>query len=187
MVLSHKRVAVLTNPSAVDPSYKLVSDRLVQLQGSWNFTLTHFYAPEHGLRGDRQAGCGDDDYIDNITGLPVYSLYGVRKAPTPDQLSQADIILYDIQDVGTRFYTYIWTLTYVIEAAAKASKRVVIFDRANPNVQNVYGCRLDFDSGLVGRLLPGQNLSLPNAYGLTVGEFIRYLSPWLDTRFTQVV
>jgi len=73
-----------------------------------------FFAPEHGLRGDRQDGDGDDDYIDEETGIMVYSLYGRRKAPLQTQLSGVDILIYDIQDVGARYYTYMWTLTYTI-------------------------------------------------------------------------
>lgn len=150
-------------------------------------TIKCFFAPEHGLRGDRQDGAGDDDYIDEETGIQVYSLYGVRKAPTPGQLVGIDMLLYDIQDVGCRFYTFIWTLTYTIEVISKAGVELVIFDRPNPLGRKVEGCPLNFDTGLVGRLLPGQTFTIPQRYGLTIGEFIRYVAPYLPQVKTTVV
>jgi len=96
-------------------------------------------------------------------------LYGVRKAPTPGELVGIDMFLYDIQDVGTRFYTFIWTLTYTIESLNKAGVDLVVFDRPNPLGRKIEGCPLNFDSGLVGRLLTGQTFTIPQRYGLTVG------------------
>jgi uncharacterized protein YbbC (DUF1343 family) len=90
-----------------------------------------------------------------------------------------DIFIYDIQDVGARYYTYIWTLTYSIEACAKKNIEVVIFDRPNPIGRKVEGCPLKMDAGLIGRLLPGQTFTIPQRYGLTVGELINYLRAWL--------
>jgi beta-N-acetylhexosaminidase len=90
-----------------------------------------------------------------------------------------DIFIYDIQDVGARYYTYIWTLTYSIEACAKKSIEVVIFDRPNPIGRKVEGCPLKMEAGLIGRLLPGQTFTIPQRYGLTVGELINYLQVWL--------
>lgn len=86
----------------------------------------------------------------------VYSLYGVRKAPSTAQLVGVDILIYDIQDVGARYYTYIWTLTYTIEVLSITKTKLLIFDRPNPLGRKVEGCPLMFDIGLTGRLLPGQ-------------------------------
>lgn len=109
----------------------------------------------------------------------MYSLYGVRRAPTDTQLQGVDYFIYDIQDVGARYYTYIWSLTYAIEACARNNVEVVIFDRPNPIGRKVEGCPLKMDGGLIGRLLPGQRFTLPQRYGLTVGEFIIYLKIYL--------
>ena len=111
--------------------------------------------------------------------MQVYSLYGVRRAPTASQLQGVDYFIYDIQDVGARYYTYIWSLTYAIEACASNNVEVIIFDRPNPIGRKVEGCPLKMDGGLIGRLLPGQRFTVPQRYGLTVGEFITYLKIYL--------
>jgi uncharacterized protein YbbC (DUF1343 family) len=131
-VVSNKTIAILTNPTSIDSTMRPLFERILNNSKKYNITVKCFFAPEHGLRGDRQDGAGDVDYIDEETGIQVYSLYGVRKAPTPDELSGVDMLLYDIQDVGCRFYTFIWTLTYSIESLAKAGKELVVFDRPNP-------------------------------------------------------
>ena len=109
-----KTVAMLTNPSSVDEKMQPLYDRIIKLAPDNNVTFKCFFAPEHGLRGDQQDGKGDEDYIDPVTGIQVYSLYGVRKAPTDSQLKGIDAFIYDIQDVGARYYTFMWTLTYSI-------------------------------------------------------------------------
>lgn len=109
-----KTVAMLTNPTSVDNHMLPLFQRILPLAPLYNVTLQCFFAPEHGLRGDRQDGRGDEDYIDPSTGIQVYSLYGVRKAPTDVQLKGIDTLIYDIQDVGARYYTFMWTLTYAI-------------------------------------------------------------------------
>jgi uncharacterized protein YbbC (DUF1343 family) len=103
----------------------------------------------------------------------------VRKAPTDSQLKGVDVFIYDIQDVGARYYTFMWTLTYAIEVCAKNNVEVVIFDRPNPIGRKVEGCPSRINAGDVGRLLPGQVFTIPQRYGLTVGEFILYLRPYL--------
>lgn len=137
-----KTIGILTNPTSVDSRLGLMFERLLLQKDAYNITIKCFFAPEHGLRGDRQAGAGDDDYVDGETGITVYSLYGVRKAPTSDQLRGLDLLLYDIQDVGTRYYTYIWTLTYTIEALAQSGVELAIFDRPNPLGRQLEGCPL---------------------------------------------
>jgi uncharacterized protein YbbC (DUF1343 family) len=121
-VVTNKTIAILTNPTSIDSTMRPLFERILDNSKKYNITVKCFFAPEHGLRGDRQDGAGDVDYIDEETGIQVYSLYGVRKAPAPDELVGIDMLLYDIQDVGCRFYTFIWTLTYSIESLAKAGK-----------------------------------------------------------------
>jgi uncharacterized protein YbbC (DUF1343 family) len=117
--LTNRTIAMLTNPTSVDGDMIPIFERIVSQKTKYNITFKCFFAPEHGLRGDRQDGLGDDDYIDPETGIQVYSLYGIRKAPTNAQLKGVDIFIYDIQDVGARFYTFMWTLTYAIEVLSK--------------------------------------------------------------------
>lgn len=163
-----KNIALLTNPTGVDDQLNLVADLL---NAEPDITLVAFFAPEHGLRGDRQAGGGVDDYIDPITGVPVYSLYRVRRAPTPEQLENVDVLIFDIQDVGVRFYTYVWTMTYAMEAAAANGVKFIVLDRPNPiGAHRVEGAPIPFDGGLVGRLWPGQPFGVPTRQGMTVGE-----------------
>ena len=174
-----KSVAMLTNPTSTDGDMRPLFDRIIEKSAEYNITFKCFFAPEHGLRGDRQDGKGDEDYIDEETGVRVYSLYGQRKAPTTQQLIGVDLFIYDIQDVGARYYTYMWTLTYTIEVLATKGIMLVVFDRPNPLGRKIEGCPLTYDTGLVGRLLPGQSYSLPIRYGLTVGEFVSYVGRFL--------
>ncbi len=178
-----KRVGLLTNPTGVDNDLNLIADILF---ADTNSTLTAFFAPEHGLRGDRQAGGGVTDYIDPITGLPVYSVYGTRLAPTDEQLATLDVLVFDIQDVGARFYTYVWTMTHAMEAAAKNDKSFIVFDRPNPiGGHKVEGAPNTVDYGLVGRLWAGQPFGVATRHGMTVGEVANlvngeWMSPKVD-------
>lgn len=167
--LKGKRVGFLTNPTGVDNNLKPIFQTVLDRSSEFNLSLICFFAPEHGLRGDRQAGAGDDDYVDSETQLPVYSLYGKRLAPTADQLATIDVLVYDIQDVGSRYYTYMWTLTYTMEALLGQNKTLFVFDRPNPLGSKIEGCVLSIDAGSIGRLLPGQKFSIPVRYGLTIG------------------
>src|SRR5690606_30475302 len=100
---------------------------------------------------DRQAGEKVDDYVDAATGLPVYSLYGPRRAPEPEQLAALDVVVCDLQDVGSRFYTKAWIMARAMEATARAGKKFVVFDRPNPiGLMKVEGAPITFDGGLVG-------------------------------------
>ena len=182
-----KTVAMLTNPTSTDGTMRPIFERIIQKSSQYNMNLKCFFAPEHGLRGDQQDGRGDEDYIDKQTGIQVYSLYGTRKAPLPSQLEGVDILIYDIQDVGARYYTFMWTLTYTIQVLAQLNKKLLIFDRPNPLGRKVEGCPLTMDTGLVGRLLPGQQYSIPIRYGLTVGEFIGYLARFLPKVNYEVI
>lgn len=179
--LEGKRVGVLTNPTGVDSQFRFVADRLNENE---SVNLVSFFAPEHGLRGDRQAGGGVDDYTDPITGLPVYSLYGSRSAPTADQLEQLDVFVFDIQDVGSRFYTYVWTMTNAMEAVAAAEKEFVVFDRPNPlGLDKVQGAPITFNGGLVGRVWPGQPFGVATRHGMTAGEIATLVNEeWTATK-----
>jgi uncharacterized protein YbbC (DUF1343 family) len=176
-----KRVGMLTNPTSVDNQVNFIPDILVQ---DPNTTITAFFAPEHGLRGDRQAGAGVDYYLDPSTGIPVYSVYGSQKAPSDEQLQNVDVLLFDIQDVGVRFYTFVWSMTYSMEAAAKNNKPFIVFDRPNPiGGLKVEGSPNTIDSGLVGRVWPGQPFGVATRHGMTAGEFARLVNEeWMDPK-----
>ncbi len=132
--------------------------------------LKLLFSPQHGLFGERQANMiSSEDVLDPETGLPVVSLYGPRLSPRPDHLAEIDLLLVDLQDVGCRVYTYIWTLLLTMEACARAGVEVVILDRPNPLGRKVEGPVLDPELVSFVGLLP-----LPMRHGLTVGELARY-------------
>jgi uncharacterized protein YbbC (DUF1343 family) len=162
-----KRVGLLCNPSSVDADFRLLADRL---QSNPDVKLVCLFAPEHGFRGDVQAGGKVTDYVDGPTGLPVYSLYGKRRVPTPEQLEQFDVLLCDKQEVGVRFYTFIWTVVSAMEAAGRANKEVVIFDRPNPiGLKKMEGAPIRVP-GSIGPIWPGQAFGVPTRHGMTLGE-----------------
>jgi uncharacterized protein YbbC (DUF1343 family) len=181
-----RRVALLTNPTGVDGSLNLIADRIHQSTGT---TLVAFFAPEHGLRGDRQAGRDVADYIDRVTGVPVYSLYGSKRAPTTEQLAGVDVLIFDIQDVGVRFYTYVWSMTYAMEAAARNGVDFIVFDRPNPiGAHRVEGAPITFDAGLVGRVWPGRAFGVPTRQGMTVGEVATLVNEeWMNPKVSLQV
>jgi uncharacterized protein YbbC (DUF1343 family) len=163
--LLNKRIGLITNPTGVDRNLKSTIDIL-----SDKYRVCALYAAEHGVRGNIQAGGRVDTYVDEKTGLKVYSLY--QNEPTDKMLADIDVILYDMQDVGVRFYTYIYTLTSLMEAAARYGKSVIVLDRYNPiGLTRVEGALLrdEFTSG-VGKY------GLPARYALTVGELARYVN-----------
>ena len=169
-VLKGKRVGLLTVPTSVDAEFNLLADRL---HAHPEVKLVCFFAAEHGLRGDRQAGAKVDDYVDEATGLPVFSVYGSRKAPEPDHCALFDVLMCDMQDVGVRFYTRIWTVTAAMEAVAKAGKEIVIFDRPNPiGLSRMEGAPTTLDAGLIGPRWPGQPFGIPTRHGMTMGEIV---------------
>lgn len=165
--LSGKRLGLITNPSGVSQQLRPTVDYLYD-----NFKLTALFSAEHGVRGDAQAGQKVDTYTDPLTSLPVYSMYSKDKADISGALEALDCLVYDIQDVGLRFYTYIYTLAEAMRAAAAKGVPVVVLDRYDPiGLSKVEGTLLDdaFSSG-VGKF------SLPSRYGLSVGEFARYVN-----------
>lgn len=157
-----KRVGLITAPTGLTKDFKSTISILHA-----NFNLTAMFSPEHGVRGDLDAGALVDTYIDPITGVPVYSLYRKdSKRLTKDMLKEVDIVVYDIQDVGVRYYTFIYTMLYALEDCANAGVEFVVLDRVNPlNGVTVEGNILKpgFKS-FVG------NYELAARYGLTAGE-----------------
>ena len=128
--------------------------------------IVKIFAPEHGFRGDAEAGAVIQSGIDTKTGIPVVSLYGKNKKPSPKQLEDVDYILFDIQDVGCRFYTYISTLHYIMEAAAEQGVKVLILDRPNPNGYFVDGPILNMEYQSFVGMHP-----IPVVHGMTIGEY----------------
>lgn len=166
-IFKDKKVGLITNPSGMNSSFKSSIDILYE-----KTKLTTLFAAEHGIRGNAQAGSSVGDAVDEVTGLPVYSLYGSTKKPTPEMLKDVDVLAYDMQDVGARFYTYINTLAYAMQAAAENNKTFVVFDRPNPIGGNqVQGTILDpAFSSFVG-MYP-----IVQRYGLTIGEYAKYIN-----------
>src|SRR5699024_7504482 len=128
-ILKEKNVGLITNPTGVDKELNHIVDLLYN---DPEINLVALYGPEHGVRGDAQGGSNVEFYIDETTGLPVYSIYGKTKKPTPEMLEDIDVLLFDIQDVGARFYTYIYTMAYAMESAQENGIEIVILDRPNP-------------------------------------------------------
>ncbi|USK77457.1 exo-beta-N-acetylmuramidase NamZ family protein [Peribacillus frigoritolerans] len=162
-VLSGKKVGLITNPTGIDSKLTSIVDLL---NDDPDINLTALFGPEHGVRGDAQAGASVEYYIDEKTGLPVYSLYGKTKKPTPEMLKDVEVLVFDIQDVGTRYYTYIYTMAYAMEAAKENDIPFIVLDRPNPQGgESVDGPVLEPEfSSFVG-LYP-----IPLKHGMTVGE-----------------
>ena len=168
-ILKGKRVGLITNPTAVSNSIQATVDILAAAPG---VKLTALYGPEHGVRGDVTAGGHVDTFVDSATGVPVYSLYGKTRKPTEDMLKDVDVLVYDIQDIGARSYTYINTMAYAMEAAAEYKKEFVVLDRPNPLTGNrVEGNILDMKF----RSFVGQ-YPIAYVYGMTCGELAEYLN-----------
>lgn len=165
-LIKGKRVGLITNPTGVDQDLNSIVDLL---HNDPDVELTALYGPEHGVRGDAQAGEYVEFYNDETTGLPVYSLYGQTRKPTPEMLENVDVLLFDIQDVGTRFYTYIYTMAYAMEAAKENDIEFIVLDRPNPlGGQKVEGPVLDPEyASFVG------NYPIPLRHGMTVGELAK--------------
>ena len=173
-ILSGKRVGVVCNHSSIVGESHLV-DLLIEKKQK----IKMIFAPEHGFRGTADAGAHIKSGLDPKTGIPIRSLYGSNKKPSKDDLKDVDVVVFDIQDVGTRFYTYISTLQYVMEACADFQIPVIVLDRPNPNGHYVDGPVLDRRfSSFVG-MQP-----IPIVYGMTIGEYAKMLEgeKWLQTK-----
>ncbi len=167
-LLKGKNIAVVANQtSVIDTRNKKQETRhLVDSLLSLGIKVKKVFAPEHGFRGNADAGELVKDGFDTKTGLPVLSLYGKNKKPSKEQLKGIDVIVFDIQDVGARFYTYISSLHYVMEAAAENGIPVLIFDRPNPNGHYVDGPILEMEHKSFVGMHP-----VPVVYGMTIGEY----------------
>ncbi len=159
--LRGKRVGLLTNPSGVDRQLRSTIDILAE-----NVNLVALYAPEHGVRGDIWAGGKVESGNDKATGLPVHSLYGATRQPTPEMLKGIDILVYDIQDVGTRSYTFISCLGLAMRTCAAMGIPVMVLDRPNP----LGGLKIEGSLVRPGFHSYVSQYRIPYVYGLTVGE-----------------
>jgi uncharacterized protein YbbC (DUF1343 family) len=166
-LLQGKRVGLVTNPTGVDSQLRSTIDILHE-----NVNLTALFGPEHGVRGEFSAGDHVGDQVDPMTGIPVFSLYGSNRKPSKEALEKVDVIVYDIQDIGARSYTYISTMGLVMEAAAAMDKEVVILDRPNP----LGGIRVEGPLVEDGFFSFVSQYRIPYVYGLTCGELARMLN-----------
>lgn len=158
-----ERLGLVTNMTGVNSQLVPSIDLLFNHE---KINLTALYAPEHGIRGDAREGEQVESTVDPVTGLPVYSLYGETRRPSKEMLEDVDTIIFDLQDIGTRYYTYIYTMAYVMEACKEYGKKFVVLDRPNPISGDVVEGNLVKEDvrSFVG-LLP-----IPNRHGMTVGE-----------------
>ena len=164
-LLENKRVAIFTNHTAMLGKIHLIDTLLKR-----GIHIQKIFTPEHGLRGTADAGEKTTDGIDPQTGIQIVSLYGKKYGPSNEDLVDVDVMVFDIQDVGTRFYTYISSLQYYIEAAAINKKQLIILDRPNPNGHYVDGPVLEKPySSFVGKM------PIPTVYGMTIGEYGKML------------
>lgn len=171
-LLQNKSVSLVVNQSSVLGNTHLI-DTLMEL----GIGLKNIFAPEHGIRGNADAGEHIEDGKDQQTGLPIISLYGTHKKPTPDDLKGIDVVLFDLQDVGARFYTYISTMHYVMEACAQQNIQFIVLDRPNPNGDYLAGPVLEKAYRSFVGLHP-----IPIVHGNTVGELAQMINGenWLE-------
>lgn len=165
-LLKGKRIGILGNQTSV-----IGNTHLVDTLKSLGVSIAKVFGPEHGFRGNASAGVKVNDEIDKATGIPIVSLYGKKRKPSKEDMADIDLMVYDIQDVGCRFYTYINVLADVMEACAENGKELLILDRPNPNGYFVDGPVLDMKlkSG-IGKF------PIPITHGMTVGEFAKMIN-----------
>ncbi|MBS3944424.1 MAG: DUF1343 domain-containing protein [Melioribacter sp.] len=168
-ILENKRIALITNQTGVNK--KLVST-VDLLSKAKNVELVAVFSPEHGFRGIGKAGEAINDFIDSTSGIKYYSLYGKRNKPTPEMLKDVDALVYDIQDIGCRSYTYISTLGLAMESAAENNKEFIVLDRPNP----LGGIRIEGNVVEDGFTSFVSQYKIPYVYGLTCGELAKMLN-----------
>ncbi len=168
--LEGKRVGLMTHPCGFDRNLKSAIDIMNE-----NYRLTALFACEHGIRGDMQAGDEVQNEVDKETGVPVFSMHGKIKMPTEEMLNEIDVMVIDLQDVGARFYTYLYSMANAMIACARYGKPVVVLDRINPiGASVVQGTLLDENfHSFVGEY------AVPTRYGLTIGEFAYFVKDHL--------
>jgi uncharacterized protein YbbC (DUF1343 family) len=170
--INNKNVAIVANQTSVAKNTHLV-DTLTSL----NQNIMLIFSPEHGFRGEADAGENIKDGVDTKTGIPILSLHGKHKKPTKESLENIDIIIFDIQDVGARFYTYISTLHYILEAASEQGIQVIVLDRPNPNGHYIDGPILEEKyKSFVGKH------PIPIVHGMTIGEYAKMIigEKWIE-------
>jgi uncharacterized protein YbbC (DUF1343 family) len=182
--LRKKRIGLVANPTAVDRELRHIVDLLHEHP---DVDLRALFGPEHGIRGDAQDMAPVGGAVDARTGLPVYSLYGDDEAslePTEEMLRGLDAVVFDIQDIGSRYYTYAWTLLYAMRACSRAGVEVIVLDRPNP----IGGDLVEGGAVEEGYISFVGAASVPNRHGLTVGELARYCADveGLDLELTVV-
>lgn len=178
-LLKGKRVGLITNPTGVDRNLKSTVDILFEAP---DVQLVALYGPEHGVRGDIPAGEKVENQVDAKTGLKVHSLYGKTRKPTPEMLQGIDVLVYDIQDIGCRSYTFISTMGLVMRAAKEQNKEVVILDRPNP----LGGEKVEGSGVSQGYFSFVSQFDIPYIYGLTCGELANYLNQEIGCKLTVV-
>ncbi|MFT2089379.1 exo-beta-N-acetylmuramidase NamZ domain-containing protein [Paraglaciecola sp. 2405UD69-4] len=159
-LLKGKRVALVVNQTS-----RVGNSHLVDFLLSKHINLVRIFAPEHGFRGDHDAGAHVENGLDSKTGIPITSIYGDNKKPSKDIMDTIDIVIFDIQDVGARFYTYISSMHYMMEAAAESNTQFLVLDRPNPNGKFVDGPTLD----LAYQSFVGMH-PIPLLHGMTIAE-----------------
>lgn len=179
-----KRVGLITNHTAVTRDGRSAIDLLHQHP---DVRLVALFGPEHGIRGTVDGGAHIATQRDARTGLTIHSLYGATQRPTPAMLRGIDVLLFDMQDIGARAYTYVWTMTMAMEEAARAGIPFIVLDRPNPVTAKVEGPLMQFEMRSRGPLITG-HFPVPLRHGLTAGELARYVNGEyrLGTRLTVV-
>lgn len=182
-LLKNKKVAIVANQTSVifKDTSQVWYTHLVDSLLTRNIHIKKVFSPEHGFRGKSDAAEHVDNGTDIKTGLPIISLYGKNKKPSSAQLKSIDIVLFDIQDVGVRFYTYISTLHYVMEACAENNIPLIVLDRPNPNAHYIDGPTLQIKHKSFVGMHP-----VPLVYGMTIGEYAKMINgeQWLKNKIT---
>ena len=178
-LLKGKNIGLVANQTSVifkqikttEPDIPMAHTHIIDSLLTHHISITKVFAPEHGFRGAADAGEKVKDDVDAKTGLPLISLHGKNRKPTPEQLQGLDLILFDIQDVGVRFYTYIATLQLVMEACAESNVPIVVLDRPNPNGHYIDGPTMEEEHFNFLGMTP-----IPLVYGMTIGEYAQMLN-----------
>ena len=180
-LLRGKRVGLVCHEASVDERCRHAVDLFLGAQRALDFRLAGLFSPQHGFWGQDQ-----DNMIETAhsewNGVPVHSLYSETRKPTPAMLADLDVLVVDLQDIGTRIYTYAYTMSYVMEAAAELGKEVVVLDRPNPiGGEMVQGTTLDPAYRSFVGLYP-----MPTRHGLTIGELARWMNTGIQSALTVV-
>jgi len=178
-LLTKKNIAVVANQTSVIFKNNNLYTHLVDSLLSLDIKVSKVFSPEHGFRGNVDAGEKVEDGKDTKTGLPIISLYGKNKKPSSEQLKNIDVVIFDIQDVGVRFYTYISTLHYIMEACAENNIPLIVLDRPNPNGHYIDGPTLEIEHKSFVGMHP-----VPLVYGMTIGEYAQMINgeAWLKNK-----